>query len=471
MVSATLKFVLKSIVSKRTDISQQIRKYLNGELDDRAMHQFEKEALNDQFLAEAIEGYEKAKTGQQDNIDDIHARLKARINKKEARIIPWRAISIAASILLFLGVGILWLANKHPYVTEPEAKKVAIISPQKEKIPADTVRTIAPKQQQIAAVASPTPPKVSRRKVTENEHEVQSNVADGAPVPVASSDNSIAANSTTPTNEYESNANAKMKAIIPASPVYKSSDSTVAFKSNHYVNPLSGQVAGVRVNPAPNNDPLGKAILADKLNLNRQGAQLGYNTSTIKASDINTSALKGLVKDETGTPLPGVTVRVKGTNIATQTDMNGKFSINLVPDNTVLNLGFIGYTTREVPVNKRDSLVIAMQPTGQSLNEVVVVGYGKKDEEYHAAQPRNGWSDLSSYLKDNAHSPDGKVGIVKLSFIVNPDNSLSDFKVLKSVSAKTDSTAINLITDGPGWYASSNGKPERVRVRIKFTGK
>jgi len=46
-------------VSKQTDISQQIRKYLNGELDARAMHQLEKEAQNDPFLMEALEGYEK----------------------------------------------------------------------------------------------------------------------------------------------------------------------------------------------------------------------------------------------------------------------------------------------------------------------------------------------------------------------------------------------------------------------------
>ncbi len=137
-----------------------------------------------------------------------------------------------------------------------------------------------------------------------------------------------------------------------------------------------------------------------------------------------------------------------------------------------MSVDFIGYNKKEIAVTKRDSLVIAMQPNSSSLNEVVVVGYGKQEEQdYQAAQPAAGWGDYKKYLKDNAISPDGKTGTVKLSFMVNTDNSLSDFKIIKSVSAKTDSAAIDLVTNGPEWQKSNTGKAEKVKLRIKFTGK
>src|ERR1700744_3692268 len=115
-----------------------------------------------------------------------------------------------------------------------------------------------------------------------------------------------------------------------------------------------------------------------------------------------------------------------------------------------------------------------MQPNNNALSEVVVTGYGiqrEKEYEYQAPQPTAGWDDYNKYLKDNAKSPDGKTGTVKVSFIVNTDNSLSDFKIIKSVSAKTDSAAIDLITNGPEWQKSNSGKAEKVKLRIKFPGK
>ncbi len=86
----------------------------------------------------------------------------------------------------------------------------------------------------------------------------------------------------------------------------------------------------------------------------------------------------GTVVDETdGGTLPGVTVLVKGTTIGTVTDFEGNYSINVAPDATLL-FSFIGMTTREVPVEGRSIINVALVPDLALLDEVVVVGYGTR---------------------------------------------------------------------------------------------
>ena len=82
----------------------------------------------------------------------------------------------------------------------------------------------------------------------------------------------------------------------------------------------------------------------------------------------------GVVRDATGNPLAGVTVSVKGTTTAVQTNEEGKFSIDAAA-NGVLIFTTVGYESVEVPVTEQASLNIVMQPTNKELNEVVVVGY------------------------------------------------------------------------------------------------
>lgn len=86
--------------------------------------------------------------------------------------------------------------------------------------------------------------------------------------------------------------------------------------------------------------------------------------------------ISGTVTDETGKALPGATVQVKGTTIGTQTDINGKYNLTAPDNNPVLVFSFIGYDNQEVPTNGRTTIDLQMKPTNNSLNEVVVVGYG-----------------------------------------------------------------------------------------------
>ena len=85
--------------------------------------------------------------------------------------------------------------------------------------------------------------------------------------------------------------------------------------------------------------------------------------------------VNGVINDESGLPVPGATISVKGTKKATASDFDGKFQIS-VPSNGTLTVTFVGYVTVDEPVNGRTKLDIKLRPESQNLNEVVVVGYG-----------------------------------------------------------------------------------------------
>ena len=80
-------------------------------------------------------------------------------------------------------------------------------------------------------------------------------------------------------------------------------------------------------------------------------------------------------------PLPGVSVVVKGTTTGTTTDAEGNYSIALEDDNGILVFSFIGYTTQEIAVASQTTLDVSLVEDVTQLGEVVVVGYGEKRRE------------------------------------------------------------------------------------------
>ncbi|WPU93594.1 TonB-dependent receptor [Mucilaginibacter sabulilitoris] len=96
-----------------------------------------------------------------------------------------------------------------------------------------------------------------------------------------------------------------------------------------------------------------------------------------QASPINAAVtISGRVTDNTGAPMPGVNVALKGTTLGTVTDANGKYSLN-VPDQTgTLVFSFVGYISQEVAIGNNTAINVKLEESSKSLNEVVVIGYG-----------------------------------------------------------------------------------------------
>ncbi|MHB1146048.1 MAG: SusC/RagA family TonB-linked outer membrane protein [Lutibacter sp.] len=86
--------------------------------------------------------------------------------------------------------------------------------------------------------------------------------------------------------------------------------------------------------------------------------------------------IKGTVSDASGSPLPGVSIVVKNTAKGASTDFDGKFTLSNVQKGETLVFSFIGYTTKEVAVSNSNYLNVTLNEDTQSLEEVVVVGYG-----------------------------------------------------------------------------------------------
>lgn len=85
--------------------------------------------------------------------------------------------------------------------------------------------------------------------------------------------------------------------------------------------------------------------------------------------------IKGIVTDNSGEPIIGANISVKGSTIGTVTDLNGQFSLN-IPSNASILVSYIGYLPQEVRVgNKRDFSFVLKEDT-KVLDEVVVIGYG-----------------------------------------------------------------------------------------------
>lgn len=89
----------------------------------------------------------------------------------------------------------------------------------------------------------------------------------------------------------------------------------------------------------------------------------------IKGNALTTS---GSIVDENSQPLPGVSVIEKGTMNGTTTDVDGKYSLNVQDENSVLVFSFIGYATQEVPLNGRSVIDVVLAPDVQSLDEVII---------------------------------------------------------------------------------------------------
>lgn len=86
--------------------------------------------------------------------------------------------------------------------------------------------------------------------------------------------------------------------------------------------------------------------------------------------------VSGTIYDDTGSPLGGASVVEKGTVNGTQTDFDGNFNLTVSDGNSVLVVSYIGFETKEVPINGQSRVTVDLQVSTSQLDEVVIIGYG-----------------------------------------------------------------------------------------------
>ena len=102
------------------------------------------------------------------------------------------------------------------------------------------------------------------------------------------------------------------------------------------------------------------------------------NATVVFGQEINVT---GTVSDaETGEPIPGVNIRVKGTSSGTATDFQGQYSVSVTASD-VLIFSFVGYNTQELTVNNQTSINVSLETDVTQLQEIVVIGYGVQSKD------------------------------------------------------------------------------------------
>lgn len=118
--------------------------------------------------------------------------------------------------------------------------------------------------------------------------------------------------------------------------------------------------------------PSGRILLtASRAQQPKEQSSLPFRSHDLFALQVN-----GKVSDEKGEGLPGVSVRLKGTQLGTLTDASGNFQLDVADRSAVLVFSFVGFKTQEVEVGDKTTVSVSLQLDDKSLNEVVVIGYG-----------------------------------------------------------------------------------------------
>ena len=203
------------------------------------------------------------------------------------------------------------------------------------------------------------------------------------------------------------------------------------------------------------------------------------NDSSLTAQVAVGGKVHGRVTDSSGYPIVGATVKLKGTNQGTISDVNGNFVLK-TGGNRELAVDYIGYESVTLPADTTKSLLIAMNEDQATLDEVVVVGYGSQSKGSITGavaslkmsgtpQPTIGRKAFRKYLKESLVHPSDKdcaraKGKVILTFRVDKEGRPQDITVKKGLCASADEEAIRLIEEGPDWTMGE----EPVEISIRF---
>lgn len=186
-------------------------------------------------------------------------------------------------------------------------------------------------------------------------------------------------------------------------------------------------------------------------------------------TQVNSFIIKGSVIDETGSPVNGASVFIKGTKSVTTTDANGKFSMNVPDTDCILIISAIGFSTAEVKVSNEKELSITITRITNNLSEVVILPlysrslsapkmagnqtglYLKEKDEENKRQSQGTWRDNNDFNRE------GYDRIVENRFLKTSDNPLSTFSV--DVDAASYSNVRRMLND--------NQLPPAGAVRIE----
>jgi len=173
------------------------------------------------------------------------------------------------------------------------------------------------------------------------------------------------------------------------------------------------------------------------------------NGTTLPVISQQQGKVTGVITDETGEPIIGANVVIKGTTRGVITDFDGAFTIDMAPTE-ILQISYVGYLPQEISLNGRTSLNITLKEDSQALEEVVVVGYGvQKKSVVTAAVSR---VDSEELMKNNPtdvrYALQGKVSGVQITSSSGQPGSDAVFRI-RGVGTINNNTPLYLVDGFP----------------------
>ena len=414
--------------------------YIRGLRKGKEAHRLEKESMQDPFLADAMDGYNQVEGNHEQRIEKLRMQVSAHsAKKKNTYAITW---SIAACLIIGFGISSYFLFLKKSMTDE--------VFIAEESVSTKLAEPAAPPTPAIPA--TPTVPATPQKEIALATTKVKT---DSTPI---SEITARQADKKDMIAKIQATSQPQQGVPVATVPVMEEvSEETAA---------LQEVVATIDTFESESDKKMKMAKVATILPQNNM--------------------IKGRVTDEKGEPLIGASVTYKGTNIGTITNMNGEFSLVKKDDKKRLTAEYIGYDPVEIRVDTSRTMLIAMNENKQTLNEVVVVGYGAKKnkksttlgsdakvkeqtEKEITPQPVIGKRNYQKYLKEHlVRTTDEKCAHVKgkvvLTFLVNKEGRPFYIKVKESLCESADKEAIRLIQEGPDWIYGN----KLVEVTVKF---
>lgn len=180
------------------------------------------------------------------------------------------------------------------------------------------------------------------------------------------------------------------------------------------------------------------------------------NVSSSRSARVPAGFISGVVADAQGLPLPGAVVRINGERGGVNTDFEGKFTIQ-APENSNLNVGFIGYESSQVNVGRNNQIRVQLRESAQYLQEVVVTALGATRARKSVGYSTQVVSEES--ISNNVSMPQGlagKVAGVQIAPSVTSDKMISSENEANT-DAKKDSDSEDEDEDEDMEYGKSNG--------------
>lgn len=459
----------------KTFTAIDIEKYHKGLLTAREMHLLEKAALDDPFLADALEGYNTPGVDVTADINELKQRLTGKA--ETAKVIPiisakgggysFRWMRVAAILVVLLGAGLL--AYQFAF-NKKENIGIAKIEEQN-----NTAETTTPT---INEAVSDSGTNNTNSQKTNTEININPNQAgkekNDATTAVGSSSASI-------DEEASINATTQQPGNISA-PI--TTDNSKDLQNDNAFDKEAKAELAKRQQEADDKIKETAAKRSESAQYkNRATAPATSNTNNRANNDNyyrNMNTFRGRVVDANNIGLPFANVTNTDDNVGTYTDANGYFNLTSTDSELNVQVRSVGFDNRNMQLrNDVNSNNVVLQED-KSIAAQTISTRKVNSERRQATnnmqltepEPEDGWYNYDSYLANNLNVPEdfkmkqNNNGEVEVSFEVNKYGEPVNFKIEKSLCSRCDQEAIRLIKEGPKWRRKA--KKGRTTVTISF---